>query len=113
VHVLEDGPDVCGSESDAEYSDHGEQWSYADMYTPEVLGLDGKPKTDTARLTTEPANALRATGRSVPQAQSAQEPEQRQPTPVPADDEDLSEEQERTLRRFKKKGTAGGLVTVR
>jgi hypothetical protein len=31
--VLEDGPDVCDSKSEAEYSDHGEQWSYADMYT--------------------------------------------------------------------------------
>jgi hypothetical protein len=29
--VLEDGPDVCDSESDSENSDHGEKWSYADM----------------------------------------------------------------------------------
>jgi hypothetical protein len=29
--VLEDGPDVCESESDSEHSDHGEEWSYAEM----------------------------------------------------------------------------------
>jgi hypothetical protein len=42
--VLEDGPDVCDSESDSENSDHSEMWNYADMYTPDVLGPDGKPK---------------------------------------------------------------------
>jgi hypothetical protein len=63
-HVLEDGPDKCSSESDAEPSDHEEQWSYADMYTPEMLGPDGKLKTNLARLTTDHANALRARGRA-------------------------------------------------
>jgi hypothetical protein len=62
--VLEDDPDVWNSESDAEYSDHGEQWSNADMYTPEMLGPDGKPKMNRARSTTEQANALRARGRA-------------------------------------------------
>jgi hypothetical protein len=81
--VLEDGPDVCKSEDDAEYSDHGEQWTYAEMYTPEMLGPNGKPKTNQVRLTTEHASALRAAGRSVPQAQSI--PESRTQTPVPSD----------------------------
>jgi hypothetical protein len=42
--VLEDGPDVCSSESDSENSDHGENWSFADMYPPDMLDEDGKPK---------------------------------------------------------------------
>jgi hypothetical protein len=43
--MLEDGPDMCDSESDSENSDHGDMWSYTDMYTPEMLGPDGKPKS--------------------------------------------------------------------
>jgi hypothetical protein len=43
--VLEDDPDVCDPESDSENSDHGEMWRYSDIYTPEMLGPDGKPKT--------------------------------------------------------------------
>jgi hypothetical protein len=40
--VLEDGPDVCDSESDSEYSDHGEDWKLSEMYAPDMLGPDGK-----------------------------------------------------------------------
>jgi hypothetical protein len=40
--VLEDGPEVCDSESGSEHSDHGEMWTDADMYTRELLGADGK-----------------------------------------------------------------------
>jgi hypothetical protein len=46
--VLEGGPDVCNSETDAEYSDHGEMWTDADMYTPDMIGPDSKVRT--ARL---------------------------------------------------------------
>jgi hypothetical protein len=49
--VLEDGPDVCDSESDAEYSDDGEQWSYAEMYTPEMIGPDSKTLSGSVVLT--------------------------------------------------------------
>jgi hypothetical protein len=35
--VLEDGLDVCSSESEADYSDHGEQWLNSDIYTPDML----------------------------------------------------------------------------
>jgi hypothetical protein len=53
--VLEDGQDVCDSESDAEYSDHGEV--HEGMYTDEAtLG--------SARLTTQQSNAPRAKGRA-------------------------------------------------
>jgi hypothetical protein len=38
--VLEDGPDVCDSESDAEYSDRGEV--LADEGTPDVYSMKGE-----------------------------------------------------------------------
>jgi hypothetical protein len=97
--VLEDGPDVCGSESDAEYSDHGEELE--GMYTK-------GSSLASASLTTAQANALRAQSKG----QSVPVPEQRLPTPVPSDGEDLDYEQARALRRFmNKKGRAVGLVT--
>jgi hypothetical protein len=66
--VLEDGPDMCDSESDAEYSDHGEQWSYSDTYTPEMLRPDGKPRSWPQVSSTAQANALRAAARSKAEA---------------------------------------------
>jgi hypothetical protein len=62
--VLEDGPEFCSSEIEAEYRDHGEQWTDAEMYTPGMLGKDGKPIHGRARLRTEQANALLAAGRA-------------------------------------------------
>jgi hypothetical protein len=62
--VLEDVRDVCDSESDAEYSDHGDKWSDSEMYTPDVMDEKGKPVLERARITTEQANALRAVGRA-------------------------------------------------
>jgi hypothetical protein len=59
--VLEDGPDVHGEESDSEHSDHGEDWSYATMYTPDMIGPDGKPKNGgPQRLSQEQVRAQRA-----------------------------------------------------
>jgi hypothetical protein len=60
--VLEDGPDFCSSENEAEYSDHGEELT--GMYTSELVGAEGKPNLARARLTKEQANALRAKGRA-------------------------------------------------
>jgi hypothetical protein len=68
--VLEDGPETCNSESDAEYSDHGEKWTYEEMYTPETLGPDGKPRPELAHLSTAQANALRPSAR-LPASQTA------------------------------------------
>jgi hypothetical protein len=42
--VLENGPDVCDSESDSEHTDHGEESHVGSMYTQEMIGADGKPK---------------------------------------------------------------------
>jgi hypothetical protein len=47
--VLEDGPDVCDSESDSEHSDHGEELK--GMYAPDLLDSDRKPRLEKARLT--------------------------------------------------------------
>jgi hypothetical protein len=86
-------------ELDGDHSDHGEELT--GMYTEEA-------SLDSSRMSTEQANMLRAQSRE----QSVQEPEQRQSTPVPSDNEDLSYEQQDALRRLKnKKGRAGGLVT--
>jgi hypothetical protein len=60
--VLEDGPDVCNSESGAAYSDHGEELT--GMYTSDTLGPDRKPNLASARLTTEQANMLGATAKA-------------------------------------------------
>jgi hypothetical protein len=40
--VLEDGPDVCDSESDSDNSDYGEVLE--GMYTAEMLDAEGKTK---------------------------------------------------------------------
>jgi hypothetical protein len=68
--VLGDGRDKCDSESDAEYSDHGEMWPDETMCTPDMTGANGKSDFSRTMLTAEQANALRAQGR----AHSAQEP---------------------------------------
>jgi hypothetical protein len=47
--VLEDGPDVCSSESEAEYRDHGEMWLDDTMYTPDMTDKKGKPVPERAR----------------------------------------------------------------
>jgi hypothetical protein len=62
--VFEDGRDVCDSESDAEYSDHGEEWSDPEMYTPDMMNEKGKPDLSRARMTTSQENALRGKGRA-------------------------------------------------
>jgi hypothetical protein len=66
--VLEDGPEVCSSESEAEYSDHGEQWLASDIYTPDMLDENGNPILARATMTTEQANLLRNKGTAGSQA---------------------------------------------
>jgi hypothetical protein len=78
--VLEDGPDVCDSESDSEHSDHGEDWSYPEMCTPDMLDANGKRKSGgPQQLSAAQVLALRAaaqrTSSSVePTTQSSQKP---------------------------------------
>jgi hypothetical protein len=55
--VMEDGPDVCRSESASGFSDHGEELS--DMYAPDMVGEDGQPVLERARMPEEPARRLR------------------------------------------------------
>jgi hypothetical protein len=89
---LEGGKDVCNSESDAEYSDHGEELTA--MCTPDMIGPDGRPHLASAKLTTEQPNALRAAAKVKVKVQ----PEQ----PVPSDDDEMTEDQKRLVRRFSK-----------
>jgi hypothetical protein len=71
--VLEDGADVCNSESDSENEDHGEESK--GVYTPDVP-LDSKVRPIDARheLSSAQADTLRA--------QAAQPPRPSTPTPV-------------------------------
>jgi hypothetical protein len=46
--VLEDGLDVCNSESDLEFSDHDEVLE--GMYTSDMLDPEGKPILNRARM---------------------------------------------------------------
>jgi hypothetical protein len=107
--VLADGKDVCDSESDAEYSDHGEELT--SMYTTGA-------SLASAKMTSAQANALRAAPRSVAtqQASSSGSESIRSPTPLNSDEhsEELTEDQKRVIRRFtKKSGGAGGQCSVR
>jgi hypothetical protein len=61
--VLEDGPGVCNSKSDADYSDHGQKWPDEAMCTPDMTAEKRNPDLSRERLTTELVNALRAAGR--------------------------------------------------
>jgi hypothetical protein len=81
--ILEDGRDVCNSETDAEYSDHGEVLE--GMYTEGADDGTGKPAPCVVEGTVGSGTR----------------------TAVSSDDDDLNFEQARALRRFKK----GDLVT--
>jgi hypothetical protein len=48
--VLEDGPEFCSSESEAGYSDRGEEYSIAEMLTPDMLDAKAKPMVARATL---------------------------------------------------------------
>jgi hypothetical protein len=49
--VWEDGPEMCSSESAAEYSEHGEEYSDSDMCRPDMLDDYGKPVLGRATMT--------------------------------------------------------------
>jgi hypothetical protein len=103
--VLEDGPDVCDSESDSGNSDHGEMWSNADMYRP--------------RRETADRRAAAKSAASQPKVSTSCNPSQistRLLTPLNSDDEDeeKTEDQKKRLASARRKsGREGGLVTVR
>jgi hypothetical protein len=60
--VLEDGHEICSSESSAEYSDHGEELS--DAYVGDMFEENGKPVLARAVMTTEQAERIRNRGRA-------------------------------------------------
>jgi hypothetical protein len=104
--VLEDGPDVCKSESDSNRSDYGGMWADSEIYRPGMIGPTGKPVLARARMTNEQANALRAQARerlmAIPISRAA--------TPAsPGDDEEeMTEDQKR---RFRGRRPSTGLGT--
>jgi hypothetical protein len=113
--VLEDGPDMCDSESDSDHSDNGEDWSYADMYTPGMLGPHGKPKTGgPQQLSAAQTNARRAAAKltasqlMVSDEFTSPQATTRPPTQLNPDEE----ESPKYLAPAKwKKGRAGGQIT--
>jgi hypothetical protein len=57
--VLENGRDVCDSESDSENEEHGEELT--NMYTSEIpLDEDGRPVNSEHKLSNEQASTMRA-----------------------------------------------------
>jgi hypothetical protein len=60
--VLEDGREMCSSESAAEYSERGEGDSDSDMYTADMMNEKGKPVLARAVITTGQAERLRNQG---------------------------------------------------
>jgi hypothetical protein len=116
--VLEAGPDVCDSESDAEYSDHGEKWSDSETYTSDMLNEKGEPDLGRARLTTEQAS-MQVAAAHAQAREKLMEISTRTPTPVPSDDDDenITENEKRAIRLAKKmsksgNGRVGGQGTV-
>jgi hypothetical protein len=131
--VLENGPDKCSLESDSESEDHGEQWSYANIYTPNMLGPDRKPRSGGPQLLSKEhlraqraAAAQRTSDSAGPTTQAKMaagscEPtiqaptSSRLPTPLNSDDdsEEMTWDHKRHLAAAKRKsGRAGGLGTV-
>jgi hypothetical protein len=129
--VLENGADVCDSESDSENEDHGEVLS--GMYTKDIpLNSKGQPIDARHKLSTEQASTLRAqaahletvTKGSTTQALAAgsYEPtihsppsEERKLAPLNSDDEDpnMSFDQRRHLKVAKKKATKEAAKSTR
>jgi hypothetical protein len=60
--VLEDGNDVCDSESDSDNEDHGEKLT--GIYTPEIpVGEEGRPLNSAYKLSNDQSNAMRVRAR--------------------------------------------------
>jgi hypothetical protein len=104
VQVLEDGSDVCNSESDSDNEDHGSVLK--DAYKDIQTNSNGDPTHSSHKMTTEQANAARAASH---QALCSVPPEpvyERNVTPMNSDNEDevpMSIDQERSLGWGKRK----------
>jgi hypothetical protein len=87
--VLEDGNDVCNSESDSDSEDHGSE--IKDAYQGVPTDSHGGPLGASHRVSTEQANALRASVKHISsQASRMDSPpaQERKATPVNSDNED-------------------------
>jgi hypothetical protein len=103
--VLEDGNDVGNSESDSDNDDHGSETTDACQGIP--TDSHGDPLSTSHRVSTEQANAMRASAKQV----SSQEPrmdsqpvQERKATPIDSDDDEqsLSYDQMREIGHAKK-----------
>jgi hypothetical protein len=110
--VLEDGRDVCHSESDSENEEHGDVLIGA--YKGAPVDKDGNPIGTAHKLANEQANAMRASARCSEEFQGSfiQSPPERarSPTPVNSDDdgfptEDQKRQQASALRKAQKATT--------
>jgi hypothetical protein len=126
--VKEDGPDVCDSESDSDNSEHGEMWSHAEMYTPDMLESDGKPKNGGPLVLSQEqvraqkaAAAHRAPDSARSTAQASQPPVRPEPTKqaptssgplAPLDSDAGSSAPPKVAQRKSTKGRAGGQETA-
>jgi hypothetical protein len=99
---LEDGADVCNSESDSDNEDHGDK--LANMYKGIPTDSQGRPLTADHKLANDQANAIRA---AASQASRLDSPpaQERKPTPMNSDEDDqfMTEDQKRCAGLVKKK----------
>jgi hypothetical protein len=107
--VLEDGNDVCNSESDSDNDDHGTE--ILDGYKDIPVDSHGDPQGAGHRVSTEQANAMRAAAKQVsPQASRMDSPPvyERKATPLNSDDEapPLSYDEEKAVGHEKRMARA-------
>jgi hypothetical protein len=102
---LEDGGDVCNSESDSDSNDHGSE--IKDAYQGIPTDSHGDPLGASHRVLTEQANAMRASDKQVSSQASRMDPplmQERKATPLSSNDDEqpLSFDQWREIQHAKK-----------
>jgi hypothetical protein len=107
IQVLEDGNDVCNSESDSDNDDHGSDVKDAHKDIP--TDSHGDPLGSGHKVSTEQANAIRASSKQANSQASRMDPapepvQERKATPMNSDEEDqnLSYDQQRAIEHAKK-----------
>jgi hypothetical protein len=106
--VLEDGNDVCNSESDSDNDDH---WTeIRDGYKGIPTNSHGDPTTSFHRMTTEQANALRAVSQPANSLVSVSSFEGPQETPI---SEPVQEKKAGAVPKKKSQENEGSHMTTR
>jgi hypothetical protein len=108
--VLEDGNDVCNSETDSDTDDHGSE--IKDAYQGIHTDSHGDPLGASHRVSTEQASGMRASDKQASSQASRMDPppvQERKATPMNSDEHDpqpMSYDQEKALKFAKKKAGA-------